>query len=185
VDSIILIITKVDDPEELDTRFSRFSPESPDTAGGLSFADPKERIEGADDILGMIRKIMDSKLRAMQGENKETVPADAKSVEEDEEVRSLTRFYLFQSLDDAIRAAAVVDPVYDGPNSLYKNQEDGTYYLLLKKAESPAAQFNRVCNMLSEYAMTGKYIPGLDAHFGEHLEVIVEGNALHSLAQLR
>ena len=29
-DCIVLIVTKVDDPEELDTRFSKFSPSDPD-----------------------------------------------------------------------------------------------------------------------------------------------------------
>jgi adapter protein MecA 1/2 len=189
MDSIILIITKVEDPEELDTRFSRFSPENADQNIGMSYADLKERIEGADDILGLIKKITEAKRRALQSENTETTPsaapASAAPAEEDDEVRSLTRLYLFHSLDDAIRAASVVDPVYHGPNSLFKNSEDGIYYLLLQKADSPAEQFNRVCNMLSEYGLTGKYLPGLDAHFSEHLETIVAGNALQSLAQLR
>ena len=39
-DSIVLIITKVSDPEELDTRFSRFSPGS----GELADAEPKKTI---------------------------------------------------------------------------------------------------------------------------------------------
>lgn len=189
MDSIILIITKVEDPEELDTRFSRFSPEDPGQSDGPTFADLKDRIEGADDILGLIRKITEAKKRALQSENtastQEAPAASSPSSEEDEEVRGLTRFYLFRSLDDAIRAAAVVDTVYDGPNTLFKNPDNGEYYLLLKKAGSPAEQFNRACNILSEYALSGKFVPGLDAHFGEHLEVILAENALQSLAQLR
>lgn len=191
MDSIILIITKVEDPEELDTRFSRFSPEDPSQSDGPTFADLKDHIEGADDILGLIRRITEAKKRALQSENSantqtQAAPASpSASSEEDEEVRALTRFYLFRSLDDAIRAASVVDTVYDGPNTLFKNPDNGEYYLLLKKAESPAEQFNRACNILSEYALSGKYIPGLDAHFGEHLEVILADNALQNLAQLR
>lgn len=189
MDSIILIITKVEDPEELDTRFSRFSPEDPSQSDGPTFADLKDHIEGADDILGLIRKITEAKKRALQAENDAKAqtesPAPAVSTEEDDEVRALTRFYLFHSLDDAIRAAAVVDTVYDGPNTLFKNPDNGEYYLLLKKAESPAEQFNKACNILSEYALSGKYIPGLDAHFAEHLEIIVADNALQNLAQLR
>ncbi len=58
-DTIILVITKVEYPEELDTRFSKFSdPDSEDVyeeamAGGGAAPAP----EGADDILGLFRRI--------------------------------------------------------------------------------------------------------------------------------
>ena len=52
-DSIVLIITKVEDPEELDTRFSKFSPSSED---GNSLLDSlaTELLEGADGILDLL-----------------------------------------------------------------------------------------------------------------------------------
>ena len=52
-DSIILIITKVEDPEELDTRFSKFTPFS---ASGSEAASVLPQIEGADDILDIFQK---------------------------------------------------------------------------------------------------------------------------------
>lgn len=189
MDSIILIITKVEDPEELDTRFARFSPEDPSREGSLSFSELKDHIEGADDILGLIKKISEAKklAAAQKKAEKDTSASDApaKSVEEDEEVRSLTRFYLFHTLDDAIHAAGVLGSVYEGPNSLYKNPESGDYYLILQKADSSAEQFNKVCNVLSEYALSCKFAPGMEAHFAEHLEVILTESALQQLAQLR
>ena len=51
-ESIMLIITKVEDPEELDARFSRFSPTSEDTEGTPSF--PRELLEGAEQLLSML-----------------------------------------------------------------------------------------------------------------------------------
>lgn len=189
MDAIILIITKVEDPEELDTRFARFSPEDSSREGGLSFSELKDHIEGADDILGLIKKISEAKKRAAAqtpGDTKSTADeAPAESVEDDEEVRSLTRFYMFHSLDDAIRAAGVLDSAYGGPNTLYKNPENGEYYLLLQKADSSAEQFNKVCNVLSEYALSCKFAPGMDAHFSEHMEIILAEHALQDLAMLR
>lgn len=189
IDSLILIITKVEDPEELDTRFSRFSPEDPAHEENYSFTDLKDRIEGADDILGLIKKISEARKRAAQQAQSTAETSDAAqtadSIEDDEELRRLTRFYLFHSLDDAIQAAGVLGPVYDGPNTLYKNPESGDFYLLLKKAESSAEQFNKVCNILSEYAATCKYTPGMEAHFAEHMDTILAENALQSLYQLR
>lgn len=45
-ESIMLIITKMDDPEELDTRFSRFSPVPDEEMPGFA----AERLEGADSL---------------------------------------------------------------------------------------------------------------------------------------
>ncbi|MDY3250914.1 MAG: adaptor protein MecA [Candidatus Choladocola sp.] len=188
MDSIILIITKVEDPEELDTRFARFSPEDPAREGAFSPSDFRDQIEGADDILGLIQKISEAKKRAAAKSEDNTKKQQAESVSEqeenDEELRSLTRFYLFHSLDDAIRVAGVLGTVYDGPNTLFKNPENGCFYLLLKKADSPAEQFNKVCNILSEYALSCKFTPGMDAHFEEHMEVILADHALQDLAKL-
>ncbi|HIR26889.1 MAG TPA: adaptor protein MecA [Candidatus Choladousia intestinigallinarum] len=187
MDSIILIITKVEDPEELDTRFARFSPEEQDGDSGYSFSDLMDRIEGADDILGLIKKISEAKKRAASKNTEQESPAEepsAVSVEEDEEVINLTRFYLFRSLDDVIRASRILGPVFSGPNTLYKNPESGEFYLILKKASSTAEQFNKVCNVLSEYALPCKFSAGMDAHFTEHMEVTIPENALQNLSLL-
>ena len=59
-DSIILIITKVEDPEELDTRFSKFTP-----FGGPAGdnAQPPLEFEGADDIIDVFQKIYEAKAK--------------------------------------------------------------------------------------------------------------------------
>lgn len=191
MDAIILIITKVDDPEELDTRFARFSPEA-EGADEAPFTDLRNKIEGADDMLGLIKRISEAKKQS-SAKTKNTPAAKPGEAEkdaagllaEDDEVRNLTRFYLFHSLDHVIDAAYVLGTVYDGPNTLYKNPDDGHYYLILKKAESSAEQFNKVCNVLSEYALACKFTPGMEAHFAEHMETIVADHALQSLYQLR
>ncbi len=180
LDAIILIITKVEDPEELDTRFARFSPEDQEGDGGFSFSDLKDRIEGADDILGLIKRISEAKKRSASKTKEETPSADVPE-EAEEELRNLTRFYLFHTLDDAIRASQVLGPVFEGPNTLYKNPEDGHFYLILRKAESSAQQFNKVCNVLSEYALSCKYTPGMDAYFEEHMEVLIPDRAMQNL----
>jgi adapter protein MecA 1/2 len=189
MDSLILIITKVDDPEELDTRFARFSPEDAASTSGGSLAEFKDKIEGADDILGLIRKISEAKKHAAQkaaapGEKEKKVPVVDADPEGDAELRELTRFYQFRSLDDAIHAAGVLGSIYAGPNTLYKDPETNFYYLFLKKAESSAEDFNKICNVLSEYATAGKYTPGTDAFFAEHMEVIVADRALQDLQEL-
>ena len=53
-ESIVLIITKVDDPEELDTRFSKFAPSFEDEFDDmeeLEGYDNTDDLEGADEVL--------------------------------------------------------------------------------------------------------------------------------------
>ncbi len=187
MDMIILIITKVEDPEELDTRFARFSPESDETDSGFSYADLRDQIEGADDILDLIKRLSDARKR-LSGETSAQTQIEAQTVDSEEvnqeELPNLARAYAFRSLDDAIDAAAAVGTLYDGPNTLYKDPDDNSFYFLLKKAASSAEQFNKVCNILSEYANPCKYSVGLEAYFAEHMEVIVPDHALESLRAL-
>ena len=53
-DSIVLVITKVEDPEELDTRFSKFAPSS-GSEWESSKKDVLNKLEGADTLLELIR----------------------------------------------------------------------------------------------------------------------------------
>ena len=57
-DTVLLIITKVEYPEELDTRFSKFS--EPDENEYPDFADAKNTpAAGADDILGFFKQLQE------------------------------------------------------------------------------------------------------------------------------
>ena len=57
-DSIVLIITKVEDPEELDTRFSKFTPFG--EAGMASTAEALEKLEGAEEFLNLLNKVKEA-----------------------------------------------------------------------------------------------------------------------------
>mgnify|MGYP003457680271 CR=1 FL=1 len=74
-DSIVLIITKVEDPEELDTRFSKFSPlplgEAPDKKKN-SMLDRLKKLEGADEFLDLLRHVTDA-----MSDLPEDVPVDS------------------------------------------------------------------------------------------------------------
>ncbi|MCD7957216.1 MAG: adaptor protein MecA [Lachnospiraceae bacterium] len=184
MDTIILIITKVEDPEELDTRFSRFAPEAPGAETGITFAELREHIEGADDILDLIRRISEGRKQAVKEDHPAGEVEEIEVRTEDEDVPDLARAYTFDTLDDAIRAAGVLEAASECPNALYKNPEDDSFYLLLKKADLPAAQFNKICNILSEYAVPCRFTVGMEAYFSEHFESILAEHALQSLQKL-
>ena len=185
VDSILLVVTKVDDPEELDTRFSRFSPDDGEGDSVPSFTDLMERIEGADDIIDLIHRISEAKKQAAKSAgSKPKISGTEESAAEDAELLNLSRLYLFHSLDDVIRSAGILGEMFQGPNTLFKNPGTGDYYLILRKDTSPAEEFNKVCNILSEYAISCKYSTGMNAYFTEHMETIVSDQALQKLSLL-
>ena len=187
-DSIILIITKVEDPEELDTRFAKFSPQQP---GDQAMPDSPiaSKLEGADDILGLFNKIREAKKKAMDQYNAEnTVEKTDKKEEQPTSSEpanfNLTRLYRFMDLDTVIRAAHVLEGHYDGENSLYKDPLSREYHLIISKSAHTPEEFNKICNILSEYAMNRKYVPTMRAFYREHMELIVADRALQKLAQL-
>lgn len=184
-DSIILIITKVEDPEELDTRFAKFSQgneadDNNDLFGALS----SMKTEGADDILNLFQKIRDAhKAFASKAENNDTEKKPSSAAEEDLDVE-LKKIYGFRNLDDVIRASHILQGSYTGTNSLYKDVSDGSYQLILSKSSHSPEEFNRICNMISEYGSGLKYSAGIEAYLTEHGEVIVSENALQKLSAI-
>lgn len=216
---IVLIVTKVDNPEELDTRFSRFSPSDSDddefnfddieTIEGDSYSDyslptaddeldecsAAEEEEGIPEdelmnIFNRMKEYLNKDLSNAASDSKTGKPATqsaktAARAEDDNSVKeNISRVFSFDSMDDISSAAIIVDTFYHDNNSLYKNPSDRKYYLCITKNRCSAKDFNKVCNILSEY---GKKEPGFDNHTGfftEHYDCIIAEHALHILRTL-
>ena len=185
LDSIVLIITKVEDPEELDTRFARFTQSDEDQAP----ADPPSFI-GADDILDLFHKIYDAKkakeTASKQKEESTAAPEEnGKTPERTVEPVNLVQSFRFVSLDDLIRAAHSLEGVYDGVNTVYADGEPSkSYQLVLHQSDSTPEAFNKVCNILSEYGKSETFSPAKEAWTAEHGRALITGNALQQLVQL-
>ena len=75
--------------------------------------------------------------------------------------------------------------VFKGNSILYKNPENGVFYLILKKENDSESSFNRVCNTLSEYGTRLKGDAAASgAYYAEHYDVIVKKDALKVLQNL-
>lgn len=174
-DCIVLIITKVSDPEELDTRFSKFSSSGTDTLDTLS--EPKKVLtpEGADEVLDIFKRMMEQHLKSASGEKDETAPV---AVADDID---LTRLYCFGDLDSIINAAHVLRDYYRGENRLYKNNTRKTYYLVLSKSSHTPEEFNKICNILTEYGSNEPYTKSLEAYMAEHYDLVIRKDALQKL----
>ncbi len=181
-ESLILVITKVEYPEELDTRFSRFSdPDEEELFSTASDASSAPDMKGADDVLGIFNRLREEQLAAekekqQSAEEKDQTPV---SVPED-----FTRMFEFVSLEQVQRLAQVLGDYYNGRNELYKDEKKNRFYLFLHKDAHTPEQFNRVCNIACEYAAQKNYTPAVGAYFLEHGTRIAGPNALGILAEL-
>ena len=204
--TITLIITKVEDQEELDHRLSKFGASANE---GTSLLE-ELHFGGADDILDIFQKFYDAKVKSLQrkkaakeAEEKKTQQhakaaktahktADTKDVANHTDSSSeeippvdIIRLYEFCILDDIIEAAISLSPHYHGKNSLYKDLKRNYYMLVLHQSNHTPEEFNKICNMLSEYASGQTYSAANEAYLQEHKDVVIAGDAIQKLSMLK
>ena len=176
LDSVILIVTKVEDPEELDTRFSKFSSAIDDDDFSGDFADIEAAFGDtkADEIIEEFNRLCEQQAQL------DDEPTDPAYITEPD----FFRVYAFLSIDDVCRASRALQSAYDADNSLYKDPQHNRYYLVLHKGDHSLQTFNKVCNILSEYAESIHCNAGTESHYKEHFTLILAKHALQSLKQL-
>jgi len=165
-ESIMLVITKIEDPEELDTRFARFSPAAEETQEEI-LPDPAGKfLEGAGDLGRLLSQHMADMTDSPQ------VPADSETAST-KQIGKPLRIFLFEA--DICTVA----------NALYKKPGTRQYYLVLDRRDSDEHGFSRICNILAEY---GKKLAGDsagEAYFKEHYETVIREDALKKLQLIR
>lgn len=182
---IVLTITKVEDPEELDTRFSKFAPsvheESPATDETGDISDISE------EVMDLFHKIQTSERDFMSDVTKSSTlpgtPADTKvSKEKSEKVKTVEAcIFSFDSLSLVIQFAHAVNNFTICKNSLYKNKAKDEYHLVIYNHEIGVREFNQLSNAASEYGHLLKSMTHTETYYKEHFEPIVENHALQSL----
>ncbi len=209
-DCLILIITKVEDPEELDTRFSRFSKYTDieiDDSEDSSYDDLEEKDEDSLDLFNNAASLMETitdivenieqvKKQTESGQNSGFIPLSAairenvskkkagKTKEKKEEPAVNYRIFSFQNINDISKAAVMVAPIYRDDNSLYKSPIDNHYYLIVNNQSGDMENYQRVCNLLSEYGTKVKSNYGMPYYFAEHFKIIIKKDAIQTLASI-
>ncbi|MGN0425069.1 MAG: adaptor protein MecA [Acetatifactor sp.] len=136
---LVLLITKVEEPEELDTRFSKFAPIVHDEEEDFETDAPKEvrdlfrRITGAQESVTPVTSPLD--------------PPDS---------RQFTRLFRISTMNRVIDVCKLIILSYRGDSSLYRDKKHGEYLLLLDGnaqyvPEERQKEFDRICNTISEY----------------------------------
>lgn len=182
---IVLIVTKVEDPEELDTRFAKFAPSVHDDDYETEETEDNEALmeafaDSADEVLNLLRR--------MNG-TEESTPSP-KSIHRENakpalngREKAVSRLFSFRSLREVTRLAHVIGTC-QGTNTLYKDETAGNYLLLVAPEEHESADFNRLCSLISEYGSPEKTVNSAKAYLEEHFEPLIKDSALETLARI-
>ena len=178
-ESIMLVITKIEDPEELDTRFAKFSPFTEENQNSLLSQLASEFLEGADHSLDYLEPDT-----VEEAQDKADTAAQTEGGKKNAATVSSSRIFRFDSLDRISEAARAVDGIYNGVNTLYKKPGLRQYYLIIKRLDCADLDFSRVCNILAEYAAKLPNESASEAYFKEHYETMIQDRALQNLAKI-
>ena len=173
---IVLIITKVEDPEELDTRFARFAPSVTEDAEDEEAYDTEDAPE---EIADLFRRLQDKNKVATEA----PVPVSSVPASTETDVNRIRMFQL-DSLSQVLSAAAVTGYSYTGLSTLYKDEQSGKYLLVLTQGQAERAEFDRTCNIISEYGSVRRSQATSNTFLQEHYEAIASDNALQVLGNI-
>lgn len=166
---VVLIITKVEDPEELDTRFSRFSP----TMQALS--EEEHESQDMDSDAELFRKpAKEIEIAAAP----EDLPFPAKGQAEPTDLIYVLQFKALQNVLSFVQKAQS----FLGESSLYKDSSEGNYLLVLRQAGIPLANFRKICSLASEFGHSYRLSSASDSYLSERCEVLIASDAVHKLA---
>lgn len=184
--TIVLVVTKVTNPDELDTRFSSFAPSIQSDAVSENHAP-----NAFEQLLNAVRGITDGEAGRTGGKGdgvqgrkgfKGLSPQDVKAYQS---FLLTHRMYTFPSISAAAEAARRVVPAYTGESALFYEEESHIYYLFLtmKDAEEVEAMQPQLA-ALTEYGSSYLSPYARMEYVREHSRTILASNALSILSTL-
>lgn len=158
MDCIVLMVTKVEDPEEY------VKGRNPNFNGVISGINSGAGRFSLGDILDT---------------DKLAKAAAAAAPEDTKETSLMERMFSFDDLETVIKFAHQAH--FTGESSLYKSPANGRYYLILRNT-GDIKEFGSVCNSAFEYGSKEPFGFARSAYVNEHFELIIADKALQSLA---
>jgi adapter protein MecA 1/2 len=194
---LVLILTRVENPDELDARFSHLTPfndeeEEVEENGeeqvfsGLNLDQFGE--EAKDVLLNFVDKI---KNMADSGELRidELGTAHFGNSEAGVGAKNGAHFTVptcvsieFDSLEQIAAFAHVAAADFRGNSRLYKDSGTGEYYLLLDIGRELYDNYRRICNIACEYGRQAPYFSKV--YLEEHFEKIIASDAIGVIANM-
>lgn len=167
---IVLIITKVEDPDELDTRFSKFAPGVHDD----DYDEEEDELEeendetGLSDLFNRFKDALEKKSQELSGT----------------EIKLEGMAFSFSSMADISTVAKSLRDFYSDESKLYRNKETGEYLLILKRSKMDMIDFVKACNLASEFGGPIKNGRLGESYLEEHFEVICAKDAIEIVSFL-
>ncbi len=171
--AVVLIVTKIENPEELDARFSNFAPS----------------VTQQGNAAGALEQLLRS-LTSRAGEE-DAAPSPAASQNGSEaakaalrqfrEYAACNRLYAFRDMEQVLRAAARIQGSYTGDSALFG--ESGNYQLLLKmKDVEEASALRGVITAVSEFGTQQPITYAREQYLQEHGDLLIPDHAVEKLA---
>jgi adapter protein MecA 1/2 len=193
---IVLIITKVEDPDELDTRFSNFAPsvheEEDEDEDDYDDEDEDYEEDEEEDVMGLFKRLQHSNMQDFNDSTLGGASQDSKKVKEKTAgsrktglpSRKGSRIFSFDSLHEVTKFSAIVSRKFNGVNTLYKNDKIGKFYLILHQGELDSNLFANICSLLTEYGQTEIGSTADEQYLAEHYSVVIKDRAVQTLSKI-
>lgn len=188
-DTLVIIITIVEEPEEIDSRFSRFTPD-PNAASDKLFSSKADTSAGPEDIFSFFSNIANQISNSSKDSPEDSNLFDSakndfssfdSAIAKDPDGTMLIIFK-FENIDKIIELSNMLMKIYNDNNSLYKL---GTsYYLFVYNTEHNEETFFKICDLISEYGNPVINSPTTSEHILEHAELIIADTAIQELSQI-
>ncbi len=183
---LVLVITKVEDPDELDSRFSNFSPALDITTPPY---DHDMQEEDEEDFFHVFSQIKDAAFADPQAQ---ALPLPESSVSRhrgrSRMIGSDFRVYAFSSLQTVTAVSKLVAGFYNGHNTLYSEASGNRYFLKVYPKQGEEEQFLTACAHFREYARNlQEEFPDTDSllsYLRSHCEIVLRDEAIQKLSQI-
>jgi len=210
-DCLILIVTKVQNPEELDLRFSGLNGLSEDTGSQNLPFDEEDDFDKGDDLfdplpvggqaelempdisdkkensflptLEQIMGLFNEAVKNTQAESEKKAPAEDGDPSE-EKVPVPARIFGFSKMEPVSSLCSMIQSFYTGDSILYRDPACGDYFLVLKRAPDSGTMFDRACRIACDFGTAIPYSPAQEYYFIEHFNIIVGEDAVSVLSSL-
>jgi len=186
---IVIVISKVENPEELDARFANFTPTLEDDD---DFYDETELFDDSDIFPALPAPSF------LFDEDDDEFPFEPHfhpipTITERRSAR-LNRYFhaapdlavfTFDSMRHVITMAhAVKNDIGEYQNSLYKDNSTNRYVLVVHRGRGDEINFISLCNMISEYGKNEGDRLGTEHYINEHFSPIIANDAISDLGKV-
>ncbi|WP_196803022.1 adaptor protein MecA [Butyrivibrio sp. MC2013] len=187
---IVLVITKSEDPEELDTRFSQFGPSVSDANSSYEnnetdFADSAYEDEESE-VMDLFQKLQDGDFSGFLDDATEKLQKKSSTSSGSSKLsydKSMTvKCFRLNAMHDVLQLVSVIPSNYEGRSTLFRDPESGSYLLALYGDPDNRAYIN-MCRLLGEYSHEDNTIRRSPDYLEEHFPVIIAGHALQKLSE--